>query len=140
MVSGPIIIIEDDEDDKEIIEEVLKELEIPNKTVWFTKCTDAFIYLKSQNEQPFVILSDVSLPGQSGMEFKKQIDNDAELKKKSIPFVFFTTAANRNYVNEAYLELTVQGYFQKANSYKETKNIVRSILEYWKYCKHPNVV
>ena len=139
MVSGPIVIIEDDEDEKEIIEEVLKELNIPNKTVWFTRCTDAFDYLKAQTEQPFVILSDVNLPGLSGREFKKQIDNDEELKKKSIPFVFFTTAANKNFVNEAYIELTVQGYFQKANSYNETKNIVRAILEYWKFCKHPNV-
>ena len=30
MVSGPIIIIEDDEDDKSIIDEVLKELNIRN--------------------------------------------------------------------------------------------------------------
>ena len=140
MVPGPIVIIEDDEDDKDIIEEVLKELNIPNKTVWFTRCTQAFDYLKSSSEQPFVILSDVNLPGLSGREFKKQIDDDEDLKKKGIPFVFFTTAANKNYVDEAYMELTVQGYFKKANSYNETKNIVRAILEYWKYCKHPNVV
>lgn len=139
MVSGPIIIIEDDEDDKIILEEVLKELNIPNKTVWFTSCVDAFDYLKLQTEQPYVILCDVNLPGLSGMEFKKQIANDEYLKKKSVPFVFFTTAANKNYVNEAYLDLTVQGYFQKPNSYTETKNIIRVILEYWKYCKHPNV-
>ena len=81
MVSGPIVIIEDDEDDKVIIEEILKELNIPNKTVWFTRCPDAFKYLKAQTEQPFVILSDVNLPGVSGREFKKQIDNDEELKK-----------------------------------------------------------
>ena len=139
MVSGPIIIIEDDEDDKIILEEVLKELNIPNKTVWFTSCVIAFDYLKLQTEQPYVILCDVNLPGLSGMEFKKQIANDEYLKKKSVPFVFFTTAANKNYVNEAYLDLTVQGYFQKPNSYTETKNIIRVILEYWKYCKHPNV-
>jgi CheY-like chemotaxis protein len=139
MVSGPIVIIEDDKDDKEIVEEVLKELNIPNKLVWFKRCTDAFDYLKTQTEQPFVILSDVNLPGLSGRDFKKQIDDDEELRKKSIPFVFFTTAANKNYVDEAYMELTVQGYFQKANSYNETKNILKAILEYWKFCKHPNI-
>ncbi len=140
MVSGPIIIIEDDVDDKEILEEVLKELNIPNKTIWFTRCMDAFEYLKAGTDQPFVILSDVNLPGLSGLKFKQQIDNDEELKRKSIPFVFFTTAANKNHVNEAYLELTVQGYFQKSNSYAETKQIIKAILEYWKFCKHPNVV
>lgn len=138
MVSGPIIIVEDDEDDKDMIEEVLKELSIPNKTIWFTRCSNAFEYLKNNDEQPLVIFSDINLPGLSGIEFKRQIDAHKELRKKSIPFVFFSTTADKNTVNEAYTEMTIQGYFQKANSYNETKNMVRTILEYWTICKHPN--
>lgn len=138
MIPGPVIIIEDDQDDQDIIEEVLKELDIPNKTVFFTKCTDALAYLKTSDNQPFLIICDVNLPGLSGLEFKRQIDADKELQRKSIPFVFYTTSANKKYIDEAYIEMTVQGYFQKANSYVETKNNIRTILEYWKICKHPN--
>ena len=138
MVSGPIIIIEDDQDDQAIFEEVLNELNIPNKIVWFTRCMDAFDYLKNTNEQPFIILSDINLPGQSGIDFKKKIDSDEELRKKSVPFVFFSTSADKGTINEAFIKLTIQGYFQKTNSYSETKNIVSAILEYWKFCKHPN--
>ncbi|MBA3972334.1 MAG: response regulator [Bacteroidetes bacterium] len=138
MLSGPIIIIEDDSDDIEMIEEVLKELNIPNKTVSFQNCTDAFDYLKNKDEQPFVIFSDVNLPGLSGIDLKKQIDKDEELRKKSIPFVFFSTWADKNTIDAAYTEMTVQGFFQKGNTYGKTKDIVRAILEYWKYCKHPN--
>ena len=138
MVSGPIIIIEDDQDDREIIEEVLKELNIPNETIWFTRCENAFDYLTTHTNQPFLIFCDINLPGQSGIEFKRQIDANKELRKKSIPFVFLSTSADKKYVNEAYTEMTVQGYFQKANSYLETKNNLRAILEYWKICKHPN--
>ena len=138
MVSGPIIIIEDDQDDRDIIEEVLKELSIPNETIWFTRCLNAFDYLKTHTNQPFLIFCDINLPGLSGIELKKQIDADKELRKKSIPFVFLSTSADKKYVNEAYTEMTVQGYFQKANSYDETKKNVKAILEYWKICKHPN--
>ena len=138
MVSGPIIIIEDDQDDRDIIEEVLKELSIPNETIWFTRCMDAFDYLKTHTNQPFIIFCDINLPGLTGIEFKRQIDADKELRKKSIPFVFLSTSADKKHVNEAYTEMTVQGYFQKANSYAEIKNNVRAILEYWKICKHPN--
>ena len=138
MVSGPIIIIEDDQDDRDIIEEVLKELSIPNETIWFTRCMDAFDYLKTQANQPFLIFCDINLPGLNGIEFKRKIDADKELRRKSIPFVFLSTSADKEYVDEAYTEMTVQGYFQKANSYVETKNNVRAILEYWKICKHPN--
>lgn len=140
MVSGPVIIIEDDEDDKVLIEEVLNELEIPNKTLFFTRCTDAFAYLKTFDNQPFLIICDVNLPGISGLKFKRQIDADKDLRRKSIPFVFYSTSADKKYVDEAYIELTVQGYFQKENSYIETKNNIRKIFEYWKICKHPNAL
>lgn len=138
MVSGPIVIIEDDNDDKLIFEEVLKELNIPNKIVWFENSKDAFTFLKNSTEQPFVIVSDINLPGQSGVEFKRQIDNDESLKKKSIPFIFFSTSADKSTIDNAFNNLTIQGFFQKADSYREIKNIIRAILDYWKYSKHPN--
>jgi len=138
MVPGPIIIVEDDKDDRDIIEEVLEELNIPNEIVWFKRCVDAFDYLKTHTNQPFLIFCDINLPGLSGLEFKRQIDADKELRKKSIPFVFLSTSTDKKYVDEAYIEMTVQGYFQKANSYVEIKNTVKAILEYWKICKHPN--
>ena len=138
MVPGPIIIVDDDKDDRDIIEEVLEELNIPNEIVWFKRCVNAFDYLKTHTNQPFLIFCDINLPGLSGLEFKRQIDADKELRKKSIPFVFLSTSTDKKYVDEAYMEMTVQGYFQKANSYVEIKNTVKAILEYWKICKHPN--
>lgn len=135
---GPIVIVEDDRDDEEILEEVLKELDMPNKIVWFTLCDSAFDYLKATTEQPFIILSDVNLPRQSGMDFKKRIDNDKGLRAKSIPFVFYSTSVDPNYVTEAYTQMTVQGYFSKGNSYEEIKRKIKLIMDYWKDCKHPN--
>jgi CheY-like chemotaxis protein len=88
MVPGPIIIVEDDRDDRFIIAEVLKELNIPNKTLWFSKCMEAFDYLKSNDDQPFIIICDINLPEVNGIEFKRQVDSDPELRRKSIPFVF----------------------------------------------------
>lgn len=138
MKSGPIIIIEDDHDDKDILEEVLKELNVSNKLVWFQSNSDAFQFLKTLDEQPFLIISDVNLPGQSGIEFKKQLDEDEQLKKKSIPFIFYSTSADPKFVNDAYLNMTVQGYFKKGNSYQDIKNKLKLILEYWQVCRHPN--
>jgi CheY-like chemotaxis protein len=136
--SGPIVIIEDDIDDKDFFIEILNELAVPNKTVWFTRTEDAFQYLKSTAEQPFLIFSDVNLPKQNGIEFKRQLDGDAELRKKSIPFVFYSTSVAQKIVNEAYTKMTVQGFFQKANSYDEIKNNIKLIIDYWTACKHPN--
>jgi CheY-like chemotaxis protein len=136
--TSPIIVVEDDPDDQAILSDILNELEIPNKLIWFTNGPDAFHYLKATPEQPFIIFSDVNLPGQSGIEFKRSIDNDKELRKKSIPFVFFSTSVNKNAVNEAYTKMTVQGFFQKSDKYGEIKKTIKLIMDYWYLCKHPN--
>lgn len=136
--SGSIIVVEDDLDDQEIIEEVLKELGFENKLIFFDRCHSAFNFLMAMNEQPFLILSDVNLPEQNGVDFKRQIDANPHLRQKSIPFVFFSTSVDKVAVDTAYKEMTVQGFFKKSNRYNELKNTLRLIMDYWTVCKHPN--
>jgi response regulator RpfG family c-di-GMP phosphodiesterase len=136
--SGPIIIVEDDQDDQEIIQEALRENGITNKMIFFDQCNKAFHYLKHTDDPIFLILSDVNLPAQNGVEFKRQIDADTELRSKSIPFVFFSTSVDKKAVNTAYKEMTVQGFFKKQESYKELKQVLKVIMDYWKLCYHPN--
>lgn len=138
--SGPILIIEDDPDDQDLIRDVLQELNINNKVLFFDKSPDAIAYLKASPEQPFIILSDINLPEQNGVEFKRQLDLDPQLRSKSVPFVFFSTSVNKETIDIAYKELTIQGYFQKTNSYEELRETIKLILDYWRVCKHPNSV
>jgi DNA-binding NtrC family response regulator len=140
MRSGPIIVVEDDIDDKEIFEAAVGELQFTNKIIWFNNCDEAWDYLKTTTDSPFIIFSDVNLPRQSGLEFKKQVDEDPELRKKSIPFVFYSTSVNQDTVNEAYMKMTVQGFFQKGNRFEEMKQTVKTILDYWRICRHPNTI
>ena len=135
---GPIIIVEDDLDDQEMIQEAMHELGIKNELVFFDRSLKAFDFLKSSSQQPFLILSDVNLPIQNGIEFKRQIDEDRQLRQKSIPFVFYSTAVDKNSVDTAYQELTVQGFFKKKNKYDELKSDLKLIVDYWRTCKHPN--
>ena len=136
--SGPVIVLEDDADDKSIFEEILQDLEITNKLIWFTKTAETLEYLKTTSEQPFIIFSDINLPVQNGIDFKKELDTDEQLRKKSIPFVFYSTSVDQKTVNDAYTKMTVQGFFKKGNSYDEMKTDIKVIFDYWKTCKHPN--
>jgi CheY-like chemotaxis protein len=138
MKSGPIIIIEDDPDDAGVLEEIFFELHIPNKLLWFLSSEDAIRYMHTATEQPFLILSDINMPGLNGIEFKQYIDGDLNLRRKCIPFIFYSTSADEQIVNKAYNELTVQGFFQKSGTYGEIKNMVRTIIDYWLLCRHPN--
>jgi CheY-like chemotaxis protein len=136
--SGPIIIVEDDLDDQNILEEAIRETGTTNEIIFFANGPEALDFLKKTKSQPFVILSDINLPIQTGIEFKKKIDSDPQLRQKSIPFIFFSTSVDKGSVTTAYTEMTVQGFFKKSDSYDELKHLVKLIMEYWKYCKHPN--
>jgi CheY-like chemotaxis protein len=136
--TGPIIIVEDDADDEAVFTDILKELNVANKIIWFGNSRDAFSYLKTTSDKPFIIISDVNLPGENGIEFKKRIDQDKQLREKSIPFIFYSTSVDKRAVKDAYTKMTVQGFFKKGNSYNEIKDHIRLIFDYWQICQHPN--
>ena len=135
--SGPIIIIEDDNDDQELMQEVMDELKVPNVLKFFDTCVKGLDYLITTIEKPFLIISDINLPLMTGIEFKLAINNHPELKKKSIPFIFLSTNPNQQMVYEAY-QLLIQGYFIKPVNMKDFKEMIRMIIDYWKVCRHPN--
>ena len=50
---GPIVIVEDDLDDQEMIQEAMQELGIKNELVFFHRSLNAFDFLKANSQQPF---------------------------------------------------------------------------------------
>jgi CheY-like chemotaxis protein len=135
--SGPIIIVEDDFDDQEILKEVFEELGIPNILHFFSSCIKALDYLLTTLEKPFLILSDINLPVMSGIELKQRINSNDYLRKKSIPFIFLSTSPNTMVIEQAY-QMQVQGYFVKPTKLIDLKEMVQLIIEYWKTCRHPS--
>jgi CheY-like chemotaxis protein len=134
---GPIVIIDDDPDDQEMIERVLKRLDPELKVKKFLDGEEALHYLQHENEQPFLILCDINMPIMNGLELKKHIEASEFLSRKSIPFVFLTTTTNMDQVRQAY-HLKVQGFFSKGQTFDELKSSLHNIIHYWKASKHPN--
>ena len=137
MTKGPIIIVEDDKDDQEIYEESIKAIGIPNEIRFFNGGKQAFDYLLTTEEQPFIILSDINMPEMNGLELKKHIQDDPYLCTKGIPFVFISTNASKVSVRHAHA-LSVQGYFEKPSTIDEINQMLRTLFEYWSLCKHIN--
>lgn len=137
MTEGPIVIVDDDNDDQEIYAEAIKAIGITNEIHFFNGGQQMLDYLNTTEEKPFIILSDINMPGMSGLELKKSIEDDPYLKVKGIPFVFISTNANKVSVRHAYA-LGVQGYFQKPDSMDEIKEMLQTLFSYWTRCKHIN--
>ncbi|RZK66549.1 MAG: response regulator [Pedobacter sp.] len=136
--TGPILLIEDDIDDKELFEQALKDLGIPNKLIWHQSPEDGFDFLSATELPVFLIFCDINMPLLNGLDFKRSIDNDPSLRQKSIPFVFYSTSANQRDVNDAYTHLAVQGFFKKKTDYSAMKDQIKLIVDYWSVCIHPN--
>jgi len=134
--SGPIIIIEDDADDQELMSEIFKELQVPNLIRFFDSCMKALNYLMTTIEKPFLIISDINLPAMTGLELCRRITENESLKIKTIPFVFLTTTSEQKVITQAY-QMFVQGFFVKPGSIRELKEMVRMIVDYWKICRNP---
>ena len=134
---GPIIIIEDDIDDQEMLEEVFQNLKYPNELMFFTDGEKALEFIYAGNVVPFIILSDINLPKLTGFELRQKLKTDANLALRCIPYLFFSTALNQKAVIEAY-SLSVQGFFVKQNSMAELEKTISVIMEYWKRCAAPN--
>jgi CheY-like chemotaxis protein len=136
--SGPIILVEDDTDDQDIMQEVLRNLGVTNQLLLFKNGQEAETYLRTTTDRPFLIFCDINMPVMNGLELRAAIEADPFLKQKCIPFIFLSTTDNPVAVRKAY-DLTIQGFFQKQNSLEELRNNLKMILEYWRTCLHPGV-
>jgi len=135
--SGPIIIIEDDQDDQEIIGEIFEKLGYENKVIFFKDGNDTLEFLNRTDVHPFLILSDINMPVIDGFELRNKIYTNEMLQTKCIPYLFFTTSSNRKEVERAY-GLSVQGFFVKPNSVRELENTLKKIMDYWIECIAPS--
>ena len=137
--SGPIVVIEDDSDDQEILNEIFKELEFKNQVIYFLESEKALEFLVATDIEPFIILSDINMPRLNGLELREKVHTNEDLRIKCIPYLFFTTSAEQSYVVDAYSK-SVQGFFVKPHGYEKLKRIIKLIVEYWLECESPNYI
>jgi len=134
---GPIVVIEDDAEDQELLMEVFGKLNYQNKVLYFFDGQEALDYIENSDEMPFLILSDINMPKLNGFALREKLKTDAKLSNKCIPYLFFSTAVEQQAVINAYSQ-SVQGFFKKPNSLAELENTISLIIEYWRRCAAPN--
>jgi CheY-like chemotaxis protein len=141
-LNGDIIVIEDDFDDREIINELLTEVidenGYNNNIVLLDDSSKVLSYLQAMKDSPFLIISDINMPGLDGFNLRQQIFEDQDLNDKCIPYIFLTTSGdNVDFMKRAY-GLSIQGYFTKPNDFKEFKTLFSDVVRYWKVAKIAN--
>jgi FixJ family two-component response regulator len=101
MNTNAIYIVDDDGDYDEHIIEAFEDLGIKNQVKFFRSAEEVLKQLKSNTEIPFIIISDVNLPGTDGFQLREKVLNETSIKDKSIPFIFWSTTASDAQIKKA---------------------------------------
>jgi CheY-like chemotaxis protein len=133
---GPIVVIEDDVDDQEILMEIFNRLAYQNEILFFADGNKAFEFINDPTSKPFIILSDVNMPKMDGFELRTKMFTNHHLQHRHVPYLFFTTGTHKKAVVDAYA-LSVQGFFIKPSNIAALESTLKKIIDYWQECISP---
>ncbi len=125
-----ILIIEDDEDDREILREIFRDLGYKNTLVFFSDSTEALEYLRRPEIEPFIVISDINMPKLGGFELRNIILNEEIFMDKDIPYIFISNAQDEQSIKQAN-KLSIQGYIHKGSDYNNYKERIKGLIDYW---------
>ncbi|HEY0045545.1 MAG TPA: response regulator [Flavobacterium sp.] len=137
--TGPVIIIEDDFEDQQVLQEVFGSLQYGHEIIFFSDGFSALQYLTETSVEPFIIFSDINMPKLTGIELRQKVHENEDLRLKSIPYLFFSTSAEQKHVVDAYSK-SAQGFFVKPKQFEEIKDLIKVIMDYWLKCVSPNYI
>jgi len=121
-----IVIAEDDYDDADIVQQSFESNGNFTKIELVKNGLELLDLLRSCEDCPDVILTDINMPIMSGIEALKEIYTDPALKL--IPCFVYSTSINPKYEAQC-KELGVKGFLIKPYSFEEFDNIPAVIVE-----------
>ncbi len=133
---APVIIVDDDPDEHDLMKEVWKELKLSYPLLSFSEGKQLLDYLHSGEEIPFLIISDINLSPMDGFELREKILQHDFSKSRSIPFIFWSGSATENQIKKAY-DLSSHGFFIKPSSFSDLKEFIKDIIAYWRKSEIP---
>ena len=133
MLRPPILIAEDDADDRFLLQTAFVENGYTDAINFVENGVDVMNYLRNLAEgdnavYPSFILLDLNMPKKNGREVLKEIKEHPELKKS--PVIIFTTTKNELEINRCY-ELGANSYIVKPSSFELLLKIIDQIRNYW---------
>jgi two-component system, response regulator len=131
-----ILMADDDEDDRFLAEDALREAHLKNEMRFVKDGEELLDYLCHRGQyanpsscpRPGIILLDLNMPRKDGREAIEEIKRDPDLKR--IPIVVLTTSQAEQDVLRTY-ELGVCGYITKPVSFEGLIEVMKVIGKYW---------
>jgi len=132
----PILIAEDDADDRYLLQTAFSEIGYPEQIDFVENGVELINYLQEiystdnieMKALPGFILLDLNMPKKDGREVLKEIKQHPVFKK--IPVIVFTTTKNEIEIKRCY-ELGANSYIVKPISFDALLKVIENIRSYW---------
>jgi len=136
MNNQPILIAEDDADDRYLLQTAFSEIGYPEKIDFVENGIEVLNYLDTnythnnsdERSLPGFILLDLNMPKKDGREVLKELKAHPVFKK--IPVIVFTTTKNEIEIRRCY-ELGANSYVVKPISFDALLKVVENIRSFW---------
>jgi len=136
MVPVPILMADDDEDDRMLTREALEESRLANPLYFVEDGQQLMDYLKRRGRfadrrafpDPGLILLDLNMPNKDGRETLLEIKADPVLRQ--IPIIVLTTSNTESDVLKSY-NLGASSYITKPVEFEKLVEVIRSLGNYW---------
>jgi two-component system response regulator len=131
--SIPILIADDDPDDRLLIEDAFRESKFSHPIASVENGEELLAYLRAEGKHagrklPGLILLDLNMPRMDGRTALMHIKSDRALRR--IPVVVLTTSNAEGDIQRTY-DLGVSAYISKPSSFSGLLDLVRSLNTYW---------
>lgn len=132
----PILVADDDEEDRMLIQDAMEESKLLNPLHFVVDGQEVMDYLlrkgkfvdSDKNPLPGLILLDLNMPKMDGREVLREIKNNPELR--AIPIVVLTTSKAEEDILRTY-DLGVNSYITKPVTFDGLVDIVKNLGKYW---------
>ena len=132
----PILVADDDADDRMLIEEAFDESETGNRIEFVKDGEELLEFLRREGDytsrteesDPGIILLDLNMPRKDGRVALKEIKEDPRLRQ--IPVIILTTSKADEDIIRTY-QLGVSSFITKPKSFEELLNLVKVLNDYW---------
>jgi len=129
-----IFLADDDEDDRFIFNEALKEIQMPTTLFTANDGEELMAALNSlTGNPPDVLFLDLNMPRKNGFQCLREIRQNRNLR--SLRIIIFSTSYESDVI-ELLFKTGADHYIKKPTEFNELKNVIESVL---KIVQSPNV-
>ena len=127
-----IVLVDDDEDDRNFFKEAIDEINMNTNLSMFTNGQEFIDYISIPGQTlPQIVFLDLNMPIKNGIECLEEIKENELLSKFSV--AIYSTSSSEQDIENTFIK-GAHIYINKPNSFKELKAVIEKVLKMnWQY-------